>query len=138
MGERKKAPLRPLQNQPAAGLRSGTDLIATARVRRLLAENPGAWLGLTTPEERLEWRGERAGACLLAAKEAVLKVLDVGADEADWREIEVAVSPSCRLQFSGQLAQAAAALGSGHWFCCTAAAADLAIAWVVWQPHARL
>ena len=69
----------------------GIDLIAIARVRRVLERHGGRFLRrVYTPEEVAFCRGRVPElAARFAAKEAVMKALGTGARGVAWREIEV-------------------------------------------------
>ena len=69
----------------------GIDLIAIARVRRVLERHPDRFLRrVYTPEEVAFCRGRVPElAARFAAKEAVMKALGTGARGVAWREIEV-------------------------------------------------
>jgi phosphopantetheinyl transferase (holo-ACP synthase) len=135
----------------AAGgaLASAVDLVAVARAERLAAENPGALMGMCTARELAEFAGgtragtqtakrrERRIAALLALKEAALKALGLGADEADWRELEFGIERGDEARLSvtlrGRIAEYDRSLGAAHWLCSAAATRSLAVAWVVRQ-----
>lgn len=115
---------------------TGIDLVEIGRVRRLLRENPAAWLGMSTGRERQCWPGVRGAACILAAKEALLKALQgSGADEVDWQQIEVLPGFPLHITLHGELAAWARQHRSGRWLGTVAATRWLAVAWVMWLPQ---
>lgn len=114
---------------------SGIDLIEVARVRRLLQENPAAWLGMSTPLERRSWPGATGAACVLAGKEAILKALQgPGADEVNWQEMELLPGPPLRISFHSALAGWVQQHRPGRWLGTVAACGSLAVAWMMWLP----
>ncbi len=121
---------------------TGVDLVAIARIERLLDRNAERFLArLCTAAER-EARGpspraESIAACF-AAKEAVAKALGVGlrpfaADGVDLHEIEVLHDARGRpfLRLSGQAARRAEALGVHEWSLSISHESGLAVALVV-------
>lgn len=85
----------PRTRPPDIRLAVGIDLIAIARVARLLEDHPAAARDLFTEVELAYTRGKRrpedhlAGG--FAAKEAVLKALGTGlARRMDWTDVEIA------------------------------------------------
>ena len=114
---------------------TGIDLVEIDRVRRLLQENPAAWQGLSTRRERECWRGLAGAACVLAAKEALLKALQgPGADEVDWRQMEVLPGPPLQISLSGELGVWAGRYRPGRWLATAAVCRSFAVAWVMWLP----
>jgi len=114
---------------------TGIDLVEIDRVRRLLRENPAAWLGMSTPRERQYWHGVAGAACVLAVKEALLKALQgPGADEVDWRQIEVLPGPPLQIALSGELGLWAQQHRPVRWVATAAASRSLAVAWVMGLP----
>lgn len=115
---------------------TGIDLVEIDRVRRLLQENPAAWQGMSTRRERQCWRGVAGAACVLAAKEALLKALQgPGADEVDWQQMEVLPGPPLQIALHGELADWARQHRPGRWLGTAAAGRSLALAWVMWLPQ---
>jgi holo-[acyl-carrier protein] synthase len=89
------------QPGPAAGrdfARIGVDVVAVARVGRLLAEHPGGVHELFTPEE-IAYCGRKRHrdvhlAGRFAAKEAVLKALGTGLGQhMRWTDVEIINGP---------------------------------------------
>ncbi len=120
---------------------TGVDLVAIARIERLLGRNADRFLArLCTSEEleqRIPPRAEGIAACF-AAKEAVAKALGVGlrpfaAGGVDLHDIEILHDARGRpfIRLSGQAASRAEALGVHEWSLSISHEGGLAIALVV-------
>ncbi len=121
---------------------TGVDLVAIARIERLLSRNAERFLArLCTAAEREEHRpsprAERIAACF-ATKEAVAKALGVGlrpfaAEGADLHEIEVLHDERGRpfIRLYGQAARRAERLGVREWSVSISHESGLAVALVV-------
>lgn len=102
-------------------IRSGVDLVETARIERVFRRRPEAFLRrLFTDREReqLELRGikPRHLAARFAAKEAVFKLLGAGLGSIAFSEVEVLALPSGEPQvvLHGGAKSLASALGIGQ------------------------
>jgi holo-[acyl-carrier protein] synthase len=119
------AELQPALNAPVAGVRVGIDVASVADIGESLAAFGERFAErFFTPQELADARavqGEGAEAERLAArfaaKEAVIKALDLPEAGIGWRDIELTRDPGGRpaLQLHGRTAELARALGVRDW-----------------------
>lgn len=129
----------PLGGDPsAARVTVGVDLVAVARVARLVREQPAIVDRLFTTGEQAAGRGRRHGmqrlAARFAAKEAVLKALGTGLSAGmAWTDIEIVNERRGRprVRLSGEVAAAAGRGGLTAIDVSLSHTADLAIAQVI-------
>jgi holo-[acyl-carrier protein] synthase len=117
--------LAPALHTPCAGVRVGIDTVSVARIGESLAAFGERFLQrLFTPQEIADARAvagvtaqhERIAA-RFAAKEAVIKALDLPQAGIGWREIELVRGPGGRpaLALHGRTAELARAAGVRSW-----------------------
>ncbi|MCB0977964.1 MAG: holo-ACP synthase [Acidimicrobiales bacterium] len=99
----------------------GVDLVDVDRMRRALERTPGLVSRLFTEDERAYAEEARDPApryaARFAAKEAVMKALEVGLGAFDWHDVEVVRTSSGapRLRVIGAAADLASKAGVQHW-----------------------
>jgi holo-[acyl-carrier protein] synthase len=103
---------------PSLNIRVGIDILAVARVSRLLEENAGIEDEVFTPREleycRARTRPDEHLAARFAAKEAVLKVIGTGLSRRlRWTDVEILRDRAGRpqVQLHGRVAAFAGTLG---------------------------
>jgi holo-[acyl-carrier protein] synthase len=119
-------------------VRVGVDLVAVARVARLLGEQPQAVDELFTPTEQAYCDGKRRRfehlAARFAAKEAVLKAFGTGVGQRmRWTDVEIVNNPlgRPRVRLHGAVAQRARRRGLREVDVSLSHTAELAIAQAV-------
>lgn len=122
----------------------GTDIVAIARIRRILEKNP-AFIRKVFSDSEIAYCEKKANkaesyAARFAAKEALMKALGTGwAEKISWQEIQVAVD-SCGkpyLELSGVALRLAHTLGAGSWHLSLSHEREYAIAFVILEQAAK-
>lgn len=99
-------------------MRVGIDIIEISRVEAVVARRGERFLHRIYTDRELELchdRGEALAACF-SAKEAVMKVLGMGAKDIGWREIEILADQrgAPEVHLTGRARERAAELGLGE------------------------
>ncbi|MFA7543666.1 MAG: holo-ACP synthase [Candidatus Cloacimonadaceae bacterium] len=122
----------------------GTDIVAIARIRRILEKNP-AFIRKVFSDSEIAYCEKKANkaesyAARFAAKEALMKALGTGwAEKISWKEIQVAVDTNGKpsLELSGVAFKLAQALGAEIWHLSLSHEREYATAFVILEQGAK-